>query len=49
VTITIISAVAQLPMLGGTMPFAMVVALLASDAAAMAMIVWFITKMESSI
>lgn len=49
VTITIISAVAQLPMLGGTMPFSLVVALLAADTAAMALIVWFITKMESSV
>ena len=49
VTITIISAVAQLPMLGGTMPFSLVVAMLAADTAAMALIVWFITKMESSV
>jgi flagellar protein FlaJ len=49
VTITIISAVAQLPMLGGALPFALVVAMLGADAAAMAMIVWFITKMESSV
>jgi len=49
VTITIISAVAQLPMLGGTMPFSLVVAMLGADAAAMALIVWFITKMESSV
>jgi len=49
VTITIISAVAQLPMLGGVMPFSLVVAMLGADAAAMALIVWFITKMESSV
>ncbi len=49
VTITIISAVAQLPMLGGTLPFAMVVAMLGADVAAMVLIVWFITKMESSV
>lgn len=49
VTITIVSAVAQLPMLGGVLPFTMVVAMLGADAAAMALIVWFITKMESSV
>ena len=49
VTITIISAVAQLPMLGGTLPFPLVVAMLGADVAAMVLIVWFITKMESSV
>ena len=49
VTITIISAVAQLPMLGGTMPFSLVVVMLGADVAAMLLVVWFITKMESSV
>ena len=49
VTIKNISAVAQLPMIGGALPFSMVIAMLAADVVAMIVIVWFITKMESSI
>lgn len=49
VVITVISAVAQLPALGASMPFSSVVVMFIADIMAMCVIVWFITQMESSI